>query len=296
MISIAKGMDEYDIAQEIRLERQIHKGAFLLLEGDTDIKRFTKITDPARCSTVNCFGKKNLLGAIALLYDEGFGGALGLADADFDRVSNSLAEHEGVIFSEGHDFDIDWACKDVLSRYLDEVAHPEKCEALGGIDGVFEFVLDAARPLSVLRYVSQLRSLRLPLTRVRHAEIVKNAVVDLDLLIDHTCVDAHAAADRKTTIRDLVVRHAQTQFSKLQLTNGHDFFAMLGVALQSKLGDRKVPQTWGSEVELHIRLTYSEDDFLASSLFVAILNWQDENPPYVVIKPSLVGRRTERGL
>jgi hypothetical protein len=40
MISIQRHMDEYDIAQEVRLERKVHKGSFLLVEGITDIKRF----------------------------------------------------------------------------------------------------------------------------------------------------------------------------------------------------------------------------------------------------------------
>ncbi len=296
MISIAENMDEFDIAQEIRLERQVHKGSFLLVEGDTDIKRFTKFTDSNRCSTVNCFGRKNLLGAIALLYDEGFPGALGLADADFDRIDGSLLEHEGVIYSEGHDFDIDWTCKEVFARYLEEVAHSDKCEAVGGVVGVHEYVMNSVRPLSVLRFVSVTKNLHLPLKRVKHHEISRDAMIDLDLMINHVAVGVHAAHDKRIMIRDLVVNHAKIEFEKLQLTNGHDFLAMLGVALQSKLGDRKIPQTWGSEIELHFRLAYSDDDFLASSLFVAIINWQDENPPYLILKPSLVARRGERGL
>jgi hypothetical protein len=42
MISIAANMDAYDVAQEIRLERQVHKGSFLLLEGLKDLNRFAK--------------------------------------------------------------------------------------------------------------------------------------------------------------------------------------------------------------------------------------------------------------
>jgi hypothetical protein len=98
--------------------------------------------------------KFNLIGAIGLLYDDGFSGALGLADADFDRLSNTLPAHEGLIFSEKHDFDLDWACHAVLSRYLAEVAHSDKCDADGGIDGVTRYLLDAVKPLSVLRYLS----------------------------------------------------------------------------------------------------------------------------------------------
>lgn len=67
MISIARHMDEYDIAQEIRLERKVHKGSFLLLEGDTDIKRFSRFIDEAKCSIVNCYGRRRAIAATEML-------------------------------------------------------------------------------------------------------------------------------------------------------------------------------------------------------------------------------------
>ena len=90
MISIARELDAHDIAQELRQERQVHKGSFLLLEGDRDIKRFTKFVDENACSIQNCFGRENLLGAIEILIDEGFPGVLALADAAFDRIDGCL--------------------------------------------------------------------------------------------------------------------------------------------------------------------------------------------------------------
>ena len=95
MISITKLMDGHDIAQEIRMERQALKNAaFLLLEGDTDLKRFTRYVDEAACSVVNCYGKPNAIEAIELLYEDGFPGALAILDADFDRLTCKLSSHE----------------------------------------------------------------------------------------------------------------------------------------------------------------------------------------------------------
>ena len=151
MISIAAGMDEFDIVQEIRFERQVHKGSFLLLEGAEDLKRFTRFTDEKLCSTVNCFGRSNLINAIKLLYEDGFAGALGLADADFDRLTGSLETHEGLIYSDAHDFDMDWACQQTLHRYLQEVGDPGKCMAAGNAPGIAAMVFGAVKPLSILR-------------------------------------------------------------------------------------------------------------------------------------------------
>jgi hypothetical protein len=290
MISIAANIDEYDIAQEIRLERQLHKGSFLLLEGQDDLKRFSKFVDRT-CSTVNCFGRKNLIGAILILYDEGFPGALGLADADFDRITDSLLVHEGIIYSEAHDFDLDWACNSVLSRYLSEVAHTDKCELLGGTPGIASFLFNAVKPISVLRYLNEHQRLGYKLSRIRHHVVAPDTVVDINILVDHVSTGAFGSPAQKQTLKDFILAHAKREFDAYQLTNGHDFLTMLGVALQKKLGDREIPQTWGSEIELHFRLAYSEDDFVASSLFLAIIAWQDDNAPYVILKPSLISRR-----
>jgi hypothetical protein len=288
MISIARDMDEYDIAQEIRLERQIHKGAFLLLEGQDDLKRFSKFVDDALCSTVNCFGKRNLVGAIEILYDEGFPGALGLADADFDRILNTLRGHEGLIYSESHDFDLDWACTAaVLERYLKEVASESKCQAMGGLDKIISFIFISSKPLSILRYVNHYRNLRYKLSQVNHHIVAPDGEVELDILVDHVSSGAFSAEHHKAALRNLVVNHLYAPVDWAQMTNGHDFCAMLGIALQKRIGDRKTAQTWGSEIQLHFRLAYGDEGFAASNVFVSILRWQYENRPYVVLKARL---------
>ena len=68
-----------------------------------------------------------------MLYDEGFPGALAVVDADFDRVTNSLLSHEGLIFSALHDLDLDWATPYVVERYLSEVGDKEKCDRYGSV-------------------------------------------------------------------------------------------------------------------------------------------------------------------
>jgi hypothetical protein len=287
MISIAAGMDEFDIVQEIRFERQVHKGSFLLLEGPEDLRRFTRFTDGKLCSTVNCFGRSNLINAIKLLYEDGFAGALGLADADFDRLTGSLEVHEGVIYSDAHDFDMDWACEHTLHRYLQEVSDPDKCAAVGNAPGVAAMIFKATKPLSLLRYLNHHQGLRYKLSDIRHSEVVNHGVIDIDLLVEHVSRGAFSAADKKATLGQLVKGHLESQHNLLQITNGHDFLALLGLALRDKLGKRLPPHTWKSEVQIHFRLAHSEEDFVRSGVFKAILEWQHENQPYIVLKPHL---------
>jgi hypothetical protein len=287
MISIAAGMDEFDIVQEIRFERQVHKGSFLLLEGPEDLKRFTRFTDENLCSTVNCFGRSNLINAIKLLYEDGFAGALGLADADFDRLTGALEIHEGVIYSDSHDFDMDWACRQTLHRYLQEVGDPDKCMAAGNAPGIATMIFEAVKPLSILRYVNHHQQLRYRLSDVRHSDIVNDNAVEVDLLVEHVSHGAYSSVNKKQKLRQLITGHLGNQHNLLQLTNGHDFLALLGIALRNKLGKRLHPQTWQSEVQIHFRLAHSEEDFCRSGVFKAIVEWQNENIPYVILKPHL---------
>jgi hypothetical protein len=288
MISIARELDAHDIAQELRQERQVHKGSFLLLEGDRDIKRFTKFVDENACSIQNCFGRENLLGAIEILIDEGFPGVLALADADFDRIDGCLPCNEAIIFSESHDFGLDIASSDVLRRYLAEVGHQDKCDEHGGHEGVRTRLFDACKPLSVFRYLSHRQSLGYQLDQIRHYEISADWTVDLDLLVEQVSSGPFAAENKKQATKRLLRDHVAQEFDLLQITSGHDFLAMLGLALQGKLGDRRADQAWASEVEVHFRLAFSEEDFVRTPLFFAILNWQAENEPYVVLKASLL--------
>jgi hypothetical protein len=290
MISIAAGMDEFDIVQEIRFERQVHKGSFLLLEGPEDLLRFTRFTDEKLCSTVNCFGRSNLINAIKLLYEDGFAGALGLADADFDRLTGQIEVHEGLIYSDTHDFDLDWVCQRTLHRYLQEVGDPGKCVAAGNAPGVIVLLLAATKPLSVLRYVNHHQNLRYRLSGVRHIEIVDNGVVEVDLLVKHVSQGAFGSKQNKQRLKQLIQGHLNSPYDPLQLTNGHDFLAMLGIALRDKLGKRLLPQTWQSEVQIHFRLAYSEEDFMRSGVFKAIVKWQENNTPYIILKSHLTSQ------
>jgi hypothetical protein len=256
------------------------------VSGEGDIKRFGKFVDQDACSIQNCFGKQNLLEAIDILTSEGFPGILGLADAEFDRIEGSLPLSEEIIFSECHDFDLDLVRTDILRRYLAEVGHSHKCDELGGPEGVRVWLLEACKPLSVLRYIACAQSLRYRLDQIDYRQICANGCIDLDLLVRYVSIDQPSICEQHE-LKRLLVSCAAQNFDLEQLTNGHDLCAMLGLALQGRLGDRKPDQTFPAEVKIHLRLAFSDEDFDRTPLFLAILRWEGENVPYVILKRPL---------
>ena len=184
MISIARHMDEYDIAQEVRLERKVHKGSFLLLEGDTDIKRFSPFVDDDACSFVNCYGRRKAVEAIKILYDEGFVGAVAVIGADFDRVTEKLLVHEGLIYSASHDLDLDWATPAVVDKYLSEVGDVAKLGLHGSADDLIAKILIGLTPVSVARLLNHLKHIRHKLSDIDVSECFVSLSVDVDRYIE----------------------------------------------------------------------------------------------------------------
>src|SRR5882724_13409015 len=101
-----------------------------------------------------CYGRKNAVEAIKLLYEDGFAGVLGIVDADFGRVDDSLEQHEGLLYSEAHDFDLDWARPKVVERYFAQVADPEKRKPHGSANDLIDKILEGLKPVSVARFLN----------------------------------------------------------------------------------------------------------------------------------------------
>lgn len=69
-----KQIDGAYVAAQVRLVRQVHKGAILILEGETDALIFDELIDKNSCEIEIGFGKSNVVDALDRLEDEGFTG------------------------------------------------------------------------------------------------------------------------------------------------------------------------------------------------------------------------------
>lgn len=275
MQSIARYIDPPALAAQIRMERQKHKGSFLLVEGSTDAKRIDKFVDKVKCSVVNCYGKPNVVETIELMQDVGLEDSVGLVDADFDRIRAVDLTAEGIIVSTFHDFDLDYALTGVIDRYLMEVAEEAKLAAKGGPRTCVERLMHSIKPLSTLRYANELRRLRYNLKHLKLEDFFDGETLDIDRLIDVVSVGAFASEEQKMVLRGHIDELLALEIDVLQLTNGHDFLAALGIALREQIGSRKAPQTWRSEIEMHLRFGLTAEDFVTTAAYTEICDWEN---------------------
>ncbi|MGY8634286.1 DUF4435 domain-containing protein [Bradyrhizobium sp. 14AA] len=165
-------IDAHYVAAQIRLVRQADKRAVLVLEGETDARVFDRLIDHSACDLEIGFGRKNVIGAIDLLEDEGFVGFAGVVDADFDRLIGAKIDLENLFLTDCHDLTI--FSSPALERYLAEYADPELLSAQYQSDfqALRNAILAASLELSLCRLVSQRDGLRLYFQDLRHDQYI----------------------------------------------------------------------------------------------------------------------------
>ncbi|MBL4596032.1 MAG: DUF4435 domain-containing protein [Robiginitomaculum sp.] len=278
--SITEHLNAEDIFAEMRMERQAFSGAFLLLEGLTDIKRFDKFFDGPNTSVVTCWGKLKLLELFQLVEASDLKGYLAFIDADFDSLTDNKIESENIIYSEGHDFDIDTIRTSVFNRYMREVSDNKKCAAVGDDAAVMCFIANSIRPLSLLKYSKILGNIDKSISSIDWGNCYECTNFNLEKLV-------YRLLKKDAPSTELIKRTCDTAFSldseKLdiwQITNGHDFFYALGMSLKSQFGKRRKHHIESREIEMHFRLTIDDEDFRSMRVYDSINAWvARENRP-----------------
>src|SRR5947207_15972275 len=115
---MTRDIDGWHVAAQVRLLRQVHRGAILILEGESDNKALYRFIDPSGCEVEIGFGKTNVLKAMDLLEEEGFLGVVALVDADFDRILDATYNLENLCMTDKHDLDLTIFSSEAFDHYL----------------------------------------------------------------------------------------------------------------------------------------------------------------------------------
>jgi hypothetical protein len=280
-------IDGFYVAAQIRLVRQVHKGAILLLEGDRDARVFGRFIDKGFCDIEVGFGKKNVIEALDLLEDEGFQGIAAIIDSDFDRLRETTYRLENLCITDSHDLDLTIFASLALDRYLAEHADDQlfKSQFNSDVNRVRDRILTASLPLAYCRFTSACRAMDLYFKDLRHEQFIN---VD-DLSVDFDTLASNLISRSSTTcttidLRRYVALEAAKALDPYQLANGHDVAAILGIALRKIIGRRRTIHTWATEVEMGLRLAFDWEALVDTALYQCLRRWESENKPYRIFR------------
>lgn len=278
-----------DVANDVRMTRSQHRGSFVLVEGrSSDLRILERLIDPERCELTPAHGKPNVLGALEILEDDGFPGAVGIVDADRSRVSGDLPRSDSVLLTDGCDLESMLLHSPALDKVLAELGKPEKIEAFESERGtsIREHLVDLARPLGALRHVSERDHLGLRFQTLAVSKFVDRELRVLDRpalvrAVKNKSQRPDLDEDRLLGELEEIVRDRGV--SSRDLSNGHDMVKLLALGLRRALGSRKEGEVSAEILERSLRLAYEKEYFQASELCAAIRDWERRNPDFTVL-------------
>ena len=219
-----------------------------------------------------------------ILDADSFPGAVGVIDADLDRIECYSWQSSNLIVLDTYDLEALLIKSHALERLLVERGSSEKIA--GRAKHPREELIDAAVPIGCLRLHSRRSELNLKFDGVRYERFVdrdslqtnvqdmvrevKNRSQRSDLGYDDTAREIRSIED---TVNDPWL-----------VCCGTDMVAILGIGLRKALGTNNTGAVTPDDLRRCLRLAYEWQELIASRLGRDLREWAERDPGFRVLK------------
>lgn len=226
-------------------------------------------------------GRAGVLDALRRLSAGNIHGCVGLIDADFGRVENTLPSDPNVVVTERHDCECDVVCSPALDRMLATHADQMALEGRYGNVGEFRNILAKyASAFGCLRWYWLNLGREWPSGRLSAFQFVDSAGFDLDgsKLIREASAAIGLSQDE---IEKSVGAIASRTGDVWQICNGHDVVALICIALKGVLRTNGTCQT-GEQVRSSLWLALDSQDLPNLAVWRSLKAWELNNSPFIL--------------
>jgi len=129
------------------------KKAFVLLEGETDIRLFKKLFDLNKVEVDSLQGKEKVIQALQILLSEGYSQIIGIKDADFDHLKETNAI-ENLFTTDYHDMEVSMIESEALQSLICEYIHTQSNNS-EFLSNLKQDIYDSAITIGYLRWLNQ---------------------------------------------------------------------------------------------------------------------------------------------
>lgn len=268
------------LAAEIKLHRQVHAGAFLVVEGKDDLRFWRRWRSPD-CELIDGEGKDKVVDGVRCLDSRGVRGVLGVVDSDYDTFRGEELPSTNLVATDAHDLECVLCRSQALEAVLAEHGDPSKIRRFEDDTGmaVRQSLLDRALVFGRVRLAATLwgdtqvmRELHVP--RFLDEE---TWIVDGTALTD--VVVARSGRDRETW-KNRVASFAGAD--PWFVARGHDMVEILRIGLRKVLGNLGAA-VGRDDIASDLRLAVSRECLEATGLWAGVRAWQDINHPYAIL-------------
>jgi hypothetical protein len=276
-----------DIANEIRMTRTLHDGAFLIVEGDTDARFYKHIADLGKCRIRIALNRENAIQIVTILQGDNFSGFLAIVDADFDTLEGKVFISSNIFLTDTHDIETMILKSPALEKLLSEMGSETKLAEFVKVRGkdLREALLEEGLHPGYLRWVS-----------LRHGHALKFEGLNYRAFTDHLAL----TIDQSKLIETIKNHSQKLQLSDQELQRqieaiseethdkwhvccGHDLICILSVGLHKAIGSYDWKEIKPEIIERSLRLAYESAWFRDTRLYASIKAWEGINGSFRVI-------------
>lgn len=275
----------HNLANEVRLKRTQHSGAFLLVEGSDDGRFYRRFIDPEHCHIVIGLNKASVVSAITLLDDTSVVGALGAVDCDFDNLDGKVLPSRNLFWGDCHDIESMLVRSQALESVLHEFSSPLKLDEFEARHGgpFRTWLLETALCLGHLRWHSLSTGLGLRFEGLHFSRFVDPKTLSLNPKVLCNELRKQSQNYSVSETRLMAAGWPQTQPTyPWQVCCGHDLVELLTLGLRRAIGSQQ--GLTADDVASALRLAFSKQDFADSALFVAIDVWESNSHFRVMLR------------
>ena len=273
-----------DIANAVILERDGYDGPVLLLEGDNDVKFFQRFVKNREMPIIPAWGKGNVLDAIKILEpDDNIQGFLGIVDADFDHVDDSLPTSQNVVVTDEHDVEMMIVKTNAFDDVLLELGSKNKICKFPSINRIRCSLIEKTLIIGYLRYLSITGNLNLRFDGLDFSVFIdrKSLKINVEKMIERVFKLKRIKGLQEKNIRDKLLEVVENaNDDPYQICCGHDFVAIFGIALKNALGSQPSQAVNSEKLGMALRLAYDSRDFLQTKLYSDAKQWGNRNQGY----------------
>lgn len=277
----------HDIANTVRMTRSLHKGAFLIVEGDTDARVYKRFVAETDCKVIPAHNKDNAVNVLEMLENESFKGLLVIVDADFWHLEGIKTNSVNLFLTDTHDLEtMIISASEVQEKILSECGSTNKIKQLH--HPVIDLILEATLPIGLFRWIasSSLDNLPLKFRDLPFENFVEKTKlkVNINKLLEEVKANSGDPEIDEKSIKNKIKSLKKENHDPWQVCSGHDMVHILAIGLRSVFGNRKMRTLSADLLERMLRVAYEYSQFQLTQLYQSIENWEKTNPTYTVLK------------
>lgn len=256
--------------------------SFIVVEGVTDLRLYSKFVDESLCHIIIADSKQNVKACIAACNEESIEGIIGIVDADFNHIEKTEEEIPNLFLTDAHDLECMLLNSPAYDDIVKEYVNVNKYARFEGRmqDRVRHILLKNAAVIGYLRWCSLQENLGLNFS-----------LLEFELFIDPHTLEINIENFVKQVLirsRKINAIESQTLVNKInaldlkeeemwQMCCGHDLIEILTIGFINIFGDYNAKNLFAGQLEGSFRLAYTKSYFEMTNLYKSLADWQNSN-------------------